>query len=185
MNQMTVDNTLLLIIDIQTKLVPAMPDATDYLNNVTFLLKGLADLPIKKVVTEQYPKGLGSTVSELTPYLKNTPVYAKTCFNACLPEVLAHLTDSIRHVAIIGMETSICVEQTAHQLLADYPTIQVHLIRDALIARSPREHEWALEQLQRDGASLISSETFLYRLIQDAKHPQFKALASLVKNRNK
>ncbi|RLK63699.1 isochorismatase family protein [Atopobacter sp. AH10] len=185
MSQMTVDNTLLLIIDIQSKLVRAMPQPKNYIENVLFLLKGLEDFPIKKIVTEQYPKGLGPTIEELSPFLKDAYVYPKTRFNACIKEVLNHLNDSIQHVVIIGMETSICIEQTAHQLLEDYPHLKVHLIRDAVTARSLKEHEWALSQLQTDGVSLISSETFLYRLISDAKNPSFKTIAQLVKNRGK
>ena len=161
-----------------------MPNPKDYLANVQFLLEALTYLPIQKIVTEQYPQGLGSTDKTLNPCLYNVPTYAKTQFNACIPEVLEHITDSIQHVVIIGMETSICVEQTAHQLLADYPKLQLNLIRDALIARNPIEHEWALNQLQADGATLLSSESFLYRLLADSTHPNFKAISRLVKKRH-
>lgn len=184
MTPMTLDNTLLLVIDIQEHFIPVMPNAKDFLTNVHFLLKALSPLPLETVVTEQYPKGLGKTIEELQPYLKDAPVYSKTSFSACIPEVRAHLTDSIKHIAIVGMETPICVEQTVHQLLADYPKIQVHLIRDAITGRDLQDHEWALQQLQREGASIISIETFLYRLLGDAKSPYFKTIANLVKNRH-
>ncbi|EPH10829.1 isochorismatase family protein [Facklamia hominis] len=180
---MTCDNTLLIIIDIQEKLVATMPEADRYLANTQFLLKALSYLSVKTVVTEQYPKGLGATHADLIPYLKAAPCYAKTQFNACLPQVLDQIDDAIQHIVLIGMETSICVEQTAHQLLADYPQLEVHLIRDAVTARSLQEHEWALQQLRHDGTSIISSESFIYRLLADAKHPHFKEIIKLVKER--
>ncbi|AEA00475.1 MULTISPECIES: isochorismatase family protein [Aerococcus] len=183
MTAMTVDNTLVLVIDIQEKLVPAMHDSDTYLANLQFLLEGLNHLGVKKVVTEQYPQGLGATHPDIKSYLTEAPVYAKTRFNACIPEVLNHITPGIEHMVIIGMETPICVEQTAHQLLEDYPQVQVTLVRDAVTARSAQEHEWALSQLQADGATLLSSESLLYRLLEDAKNPHFKAISNLVKER--
>ncbi|KAA9241006.1 MULTISPECIES: isochorismatase family protein [Aerococcus] len=183
MTSMTVDNTLVLVIDIQEKLVPAMSDPDTYLANLRFLLEGLNHLGVKKLVTEQYPQGLGSTHPDIKSYLSDAPVYAKTRFNACIPEVVNHITPEIEHVVLIGMETPICVEQTAHQLLEDYPQVEVTLIRDALTARSAQEHEWALSQLQAEGARLLSSESLLYCLLEDAKNPHFKAISNLVKDR--
>ncbi|WP_195853404.1 isochorismatase family protein [Aerococcus urinae] len=184
MTSMTVDNTLVLVIDIQEKLVPAMSDPDTYLTNLQFLLEGLNHLGVKKVVTEQYPQGLGSTHPDIKSYLSDAPIYAKTRFNACIPEVINHITPEIDHVVIIGMETPICVEQTAHQLLEDHPQVEVTLVRDALTARSAQEHEWALSQLQTEGARLLSSESLLYCLLEDAKNPHFKAISNLVKDRH-
>ncbi|MCY3035603.1 MULTISPECIES: isochorismatase family protein [Aerococcus] len=183
MTSMTVDNTLVLVIDVQEKLVPAMHDSDTYLTKLQFLLEGLNHLGVKKVVTEQYPQGLGATHPAIKCSLSEAPVYTKTRFNACIPEVVNHITPVIEHVVIVGMETPICIEQTAHQLLDDYPQIQVTLVRDAVTARSAKEHEWALSQLQADGARLLSSESLLYYLLEDAKNPHFKAISNLVKER--
>jgi nicotinamidase-related amidase len=133
------------------------------------------------VVTEQYPKGLGATRAEIAAlWPPGTARFEKTSFSCWgVPELRAHVRGLARsQVIVAGIETHVCVSQTAHDLLAD--GLEVHLPRDAVSARFALEDEAGFAKMVGSGAVPTSVEAVLFEWLRDAKAPGFKALHRLV-----
>jgi nicotinamidase-related amidase len=180
---MSAGDTGLLVIDVQEKLVPLIPDANRLIRNIAFLLDGAKLLDIPAQCTEQYPRGLGPTVADLARRLPERP--DKTAFSSCaIPVVVDNFHRAARpRVVLTGIETHVCVLHTALDLLAlDF---RVYLAVDAVGARSPRDHDVALRRLEQAGAILTTSEMCLFEWLGGSKHPQFKAASQLIQERMK
>ena len=168
----------LLVVDIQEKLFGAMhPDGqANLLRNVPILAAAARELGVPVSVTEQYPKGLGRTLPGLQEELAGFPVFEKLTFAAT--EVGA-VTDRLRgvgrpQVVLSGMETHICVYQTALGLLAE--GFEVHVVADALAARFPSNHETGLDLMRAAGGLVTSTETVLFQWLERAGTDAFKKL---------
>jgi hypothetical protein len=137
-------------------------------------------LKIPHWATEQYPKGLGPTVPELAALYPHRP--AKTCFHClAVPELLEQLHGlSTRHVTLAGIETHVCIAQTALELLAK--GLRVQIPADAVASRSKMDWKYALRRLEHAGAVVTTTEAVLFEWIESADHPQFKAISRLVKD---
>jgi nicotinamidase-related amidase len=179
--QMSSGDTALLVIDLQEKLLPLIPDSATLLANTTFLLEvaRLLEMPIQ--ATEQYPKGLGPTVPQLLPLLPKR--LEKTGFSCCsLPEIARefHLGARIR-VLVAGIEAHVCVMQTVLDLLAiDF---RVYVPVDAVASRSKLDKDVALARLENAGAILTSTEACAFEWIGGSHHPRFKEISKLVQAR--
>jgi len=175
---------LLLIIDVQEKLVPAMDRAlvTSVVDTIQLLQQGAELLGLPLVVTEQYPPGLGHTVPELAG-AETSRVIAKTSFGCCGEAAFVdHLKVLSRNQVIVaGMEAHVCVYQTVLGLLER--GFEVHLVRDAVGSRRATDMTAGLENAARAGAVLTTAETVLFQLLRDSKAPEFKAVSALVKAR--
>lgn len=182
--KMSTADTGLLVIDVQDKLLAKIPAADALVRNVAFLVDGAKLLGIPIQATEQYPKGLGPTVSELAKRLPE-PRPDKTAFSCCaIPSVVESLRKAARpKVVLAGMETHVCVLQTALDLLAQ--GFRVYLPVDAVASRFAVDHEMALRRLEKAGAILTTSETVLFEWVGGAGSPQFKAVSQLVQERMK
>jgi nicotinamidase-related amidase len=181
--QMSAGDTALLVIDVQEKLMTKIPAGDQLVRNVAFLIDGARLLNLPVVATEQYPKGLGPTVSDLAKRLPERP--DKVAFSCC---AVPSLTDRLRaggrsKVVLAGIETHVCVLQTALDLLAQ--DFRVYLPRDAVASRYPLDHETALHRLERAGAVLTTAETCVFEWVGGANHPQFKQVSTLVQERMK
>ena len=173
------DNSVLVAIDIQDKLLVKIPTAAALVKNAGFMLDVAVVLEVPVRATEQYPKGLGLTTPEIARRLPAT-LPSKTTFSCCGAgtfleelEMLGH-----RNVVLIGMETHVCVAQTALDLLE--AGLHVFLPVDALAARSAIDHDVALRRLEQAGAVPTTTEAVAFEWMGDAKHPQFKAVSKLV-----
>ncbi|XP_041349042.1 isochorismatase domain-containing protein 1-like isoform X2 [Gigantopelta aegis] len=138
------------------------------------------DIPL--IVTEQYPKGLGSTVPELD--INNAvAVFPKTKFSMVLPEVEEKLkslcSGNVRHVVLFGIETHVCIQQTVIDLLDR--TYEVHVVADGCSSRSQMDRLFALQRFQHSGATVTTSEAVLLQLVGDKEHPKFKEIQGLIK----
>ncbi|GAA5801187.1 Isochorismatase-like protein [Helicostylum pulchrum] len=137
----------------------------------------LLDIPV--VVTEQYPKAFGPTVAELdiSDAAINIP---KTKFSMYLPEVVDVLKkNNTKSVLLLGIESHVCVLQTALELLEnDY---DVHVIADGVSSQNYPEIDIAIARMKSAGAIITTSESVLFQLVQDAKHEKFKGISGLVK----
>jgi nicotinamidase-related amidase len=177
------DNSVLLLIDVQDKLLAKIPTAAGLVRNAGFLLDvaGLLDVPVRS--TEQYPKGLGPTTAELARRLRQPPV-AKTAFSCCGAGTLLDELEMLRRpgVVLAGMETHVCVAQTALDLIE--AGLHVFLPVDALGARFAVDHDTALRRLERAGAELTTAEAVAFEWVADAAHPQFKAVSKLIIERS-
>jgi nicotinamidase-related amidase len=179
--QMSAADTGLLVIDVQEKLVPKIVDVEHMLRNIAFLLDvaRLLDLPVQ--CTEQYPKGLGSTVSQLAEKLPHRA--AKTAFSCCaVPSVVQVLHREARpKVLLCGIETHVCVLHTALDLLAlDF---RVYVAVDAVGSRYRIDHDIALRRLEHAGVILTTTEMCAFEWLGGSSHPQFKVVSKLIQER--
>jgi nicotinamidase-related amidase len=175
-------DSLLVVIDIQEKLLAKMPAGEMLVHNAGFLLDvaNLVNVPI--LATEQYPKGLGRTTLAIATRLP-MELPEKTAFSCCgAPGFLDELKSLGRpHIILVGMEGHVCVLQTALDLIESGFT--VFLPVDAIISRHTLDQEMAFRRLERAGAILTTVETIAFEWLENATHPQFKAVSRLVIDR--
>jgi isochorismate hydrolase len=173
------DSSVLVVIDVQDKLLVKIPTAATLVRNAAFLLDVAALLDIPLRATEQYPKGLGPTTAALARRL-SSPLPAKTSFSCCGADTFLEELEMLRrpNVVLVGMETHVCVSQTAFDLLA--AGLHVFLPVDALAARSAIDHDTAIRRLEQAGAVPTTAEAVAFEWVGDAAHPKFKALSALV-----
>jgi nicotinamidase-related amidase len=180
---MSAGDTALLVIDVQDKLLPLIPHRTSLVSNIAFLIDGARLLDIPVTATEQYPKGLGPTTAELAKRLPERP--DKTAFSCCaIPSVVEGFRRAARpKVLLAGIESHVCVLNTALDLLAlDF---RVYLAVDAVGSRFAIDHETALRRLERAGAIPTTAETAVFEWVGGASHPQFKTVSQLIQARMK
>ena len=181
MNVLDSENSLLLIIDVQENLVNAL-DKDIIVKRVSNLVKSAKLLEIPVVVTEQYPKGLGATVSVLKEDLPaDSKVFEKTSFNALLTEGLLEQLKSYnrKQIVICGIETHICVHQTAAALIRE--GFDVYVVKDACASRTKYEFKQGIELMSANGAKISCVEIVLFEWLKDAKNPHFKEIQALIK----
>ena len=171
----------LLVVDLQTKLVATIPTADGVISTTVRLIRGARALAIPVFATEQVPSKLGPTVPELAGLLPDP--LPKATFHAGGAKGLcaALAANPVRHVALVGIETHICVAQPALELLPRGYQVQVPV--DAVGSRFAVDHEVALRRLERAGVILTTAEATLFEWVETAEHPQFRAIAALVKER--
>ncbi len=173
----------LVVIDIQERLAQAMPDAAreQVVRNSTILLKAATLLNIPVAHTEQYPRGLGATLESIAQALPDDNWSGeKTGFSCCAANgFLARLQDAGNQVVLAGMETHVCVLQTAMELHAR--GFQVYVAEDATCSRFKQHHRNALQRLRQTGVVISNTESVLFEWLRDASHPQFKSIAALIR----
>lgn len=172
---------LLLVIDIQDRLLPVMQDGARVVRNTGILLKAAQALDLPSLITEQYPKGLGSTVAEVKAAAGDAPVISKMHFSAWSePDIRRHITKSGRpQVVIAGIEAHVCVLQTALGLAESGRHVAV--VTDAMSSRQADSVAMAQQRLVQAGISPITTEMCLFEWLGSAAHPQFKSLSALIK----
>lgn len=172
----------LLVIDVQPRLTQVMSDRKSLLKNCEILLKAATILSVPVTVTEQYPKGLGNTEPGLANiFPADTVPIEKTCFSSCSAnDFAASLSTADKQQLILcGIESHVCVLQTAMDLLArDY---QVFVVADAVDSRSKDNKRIALGRLQQAGVTLTTAESVLFEWLRDAKHEHFKDVSALIR----
>lgn len=174
------EKTVLMVIDIQERLVPALPDSLEVIKNTNTLITVSSKLNIPIIATEQYPKGLGKTVTEIDFTNKEVSVFEKMTFSGCTDEVLTALKQLGRKKIIItGMETHVCVFQTAKDLLAQ--GFQVFVVEDAVCSRTEQNYRNGLSLMSAMGAVVTNTETVFFDLIKKSGTPIFKELSKLIK----
>ncbi len=177
------EESVVVVIDVQDKLLRKIPQATNLVRNVGFLLDVARLLDIPCLATEQYPQGLGPTTAVLAQRLP-VPPRPKTMFSCCGAGTFLEELEMLRrpHVVITGMETHVCVSQTVLDLVR--AGLHVYVPVDAVAARGTIDHDVALRRLERAGAVLTTVETVAFEWIRDAVHPRFKEFSKLVIERS-
>lgn len=174
------DGTLLLVIDIQDRLARVMDEKEEVIRNSRILISAARELGFPSLVTEQYPRGLGRTVPELLELLDQELLFTKNSFTACTDQVREALDRLGRKkVLIAGMETHVCVFQTARDLLAD--GYQVFLASDAVTSRARFNYLNGLDLIRSMGAVITNTETAVFDLLKESGTPEFKAMSALIK----
>ena len=176
--------TLLLVVDIQPKLMVSVEEGERVTKNTVGLIKAFKayDLPI--IATEQYPKGLGRSDERILAELDDEKIFPKTSFNALIPEVLDFIKDKdIKNVVVTGAEGHICIYQTIRSLLD--LGINVFYVDDAIGSFTNELKDGAKASLRDMGAVLVNTELILFDLAIDSKDSNFKLISNLVKELRK
>jgi len=175
---MSADDTALLVVDVQGKLITLVPEHRRIIWNIRRLIDGAKVLGVAVSATEQYPKGLGPTVPELAERLGK--IEAKTDFSCCACRDLLSGWEAtgISRVLLAGIEAHVCIQQTAFDLLA--AGYRVYLAVDAIGARFDIDYQTALRRMDSAGATLTTTETALFEWCQRSGTPQFKQISALV-----
>lgn len=174
------EETVLMIIDIQERLVPAMPNGQKVMQNTNIIISISNKLNVPIIVTEQYPRGLGKTVSEVSDYFEGVSVYEKITFSGCTDEVITTIKRlGKKKIIIVGMETHVCVFQTVRDLLAH--GYQVFVVEDAVCSRTKENYLNGLMLMSAMGAVVTNTETVAFDLMKEAGTPLFRELSKLIK----
>lgn len=179
--RITAETALLSVIDVQERLTPHIYQYENVVSRIVRVVAGMHILHIPIMVNEQYKKGLGDTVEILQRHLTEAPTFEKVTFSSCDDEAaMAHLrAQQRRHIILCGIETHVCIMQTALDLLEG--GLQPVIICDAVGSRFTQDHETALQRLQQAGAMLTTSESLLFELCRSSNNPAFKLISQLVK----
>ena len=173
------DDSALLVVDVQAKLLPLIPGQQRLVWNIRRLIDGAKILGVPVAATEQYPQGLGGTAPELAQRLGAIP--SKTAFSCgeC-GEIFTEWRDKgIWKILVCGIETHVCVGQTVHDLLGE--GFRVYVAADAVAARGQFDHDIALRRMDSSGATLTTTEAALFEWCGAAGSPEFKQISQLVK----
>lgn len=178
-----VADSILVVIDVQERLCTAMDQQqlAALTAKIGILLDSAAELQLPVLATEQYVKGLGETLQELQQRMYGAPRLEKMTFSCCgcSDFVEAVRATGRRQIVITGMETHVCVLQTALELLdAGYT---VHLVQDAVMSRSDQNRLTALGIMQQAGAVITCTESVLFQWLKQAGTDSFRKLSKLVK----
>ncbi len=172
----------LLVIDVQEKLLPAIPVREQLIANCRKLIEAAKLFGVPVSATEQYPKGLGPTVPELRELVDGLAIPDKVCFSAaeCLGwGMAAEQADGRFQIVVAGMEAHVCVLQTVLDLLAC--GYQVFVAADAVASRDKLDWKFALRRLSASGAIITTTESVMFEWCAAAGSPEFKQLSNLVK----
>jgi len=176
-----VENTVLLVVDVQEKLVRVMSDRQVLIENLEKIIKGAQVLGIPILLTEQNLEGLGMTIPEVAHLLPDIQRIRKFSFSCCGSDRFIQTLKRVnrKQVLISGIETHVCVYQTAADLLNLGYEVQV--VTDAVSSRTAENRHIGLERIKDAGAALTSTETALFELLRVAEGAKFKELLKIVK----
>ena len=179
--RITLDNTMALVIDYQERLMPPIGNKETLVSNSRILLAGLESLRAPLIISEQYPQKLGSTLPEIKEVAAGAKAYPKTAFSCWQDQALkqAIFECGRKNIILCGLETHICVLQTAVDLMdAGY---QVVYVADCLGSRRKHDHKLGLERLRQEGCLAATYESILFELTVGKDSPSFKTISNLVK----
>lgn len=171
--------SLLLIIDIQSKLAPYIHQASQVINTSRWLIEIARELNVTVRVTEQYPQGIGPTVAPLAQLLSNDEILQKMHFSATKEESIKnHLAELDRQqIIMLGTEAHVCCLQTAAGLLEQ--GYEVFMVEDGLGSRNPKDKELALERLKQAGAQIVSKEMVAFEWLEKAGTDTFRKISKV------
>ena len=172
---LTTAGAVLLLIDFQQRLVPAIHDGETVVARAVRLAEAAQLLGVPVCATEQYPAGLGHTVAELAGCPQN--VVTKTSFSGAADPTL--LPPAAREVVVAGVEAHVCVLQTVADLLGGEHRVVV--VADAVGSRDPANRDAALERMRAHGAEIVTSEMVLFEWLRDSTHPRFRDVQKLLR----
>lgn len=175
------NQSILLVIDIQDRLAPAVHDSQRTIRNTDILAQAAKRLGVPVFFTEQYPKGLGHTIGELAQHVTATNLLEKIHFS-CMGDVNAKalLKDRARaQVVITGMETHVCVLQSALELKE--AGFQPFIVQDAVASRTLENKQAGIERMRAAGLDIVTTEMVVFEWLNKAATDEFKELIKLIK----
>ena len=181
-NTLELTRSALAIIDMQEAFRSKIAEFTETATRIALMVQAAKLLNLPIIVTEQYPKGLGHTASEIKDVLPaSVEIIEKTTFSSCgvRPFEMQLEQTGAKQVIVCGIEAHICVLQTSLDLLER--GFGVFLLRDCITSRDSRNKEVALARLSQAGAIDSTLEMALFEMMRTADSPQFKAIQKLIK----
>jgi nicotinamidase-related amidase len=179
--QLDKEEALVLIIDIQERLAPAMKEKDKVVKNCQHLIELAKMYNIPVVMTEQYPKGLGKTIPEIQSLLPDYKPIEKSSFSCCGQSSFpAEIKKTGRKKIIItGMETHVCVLQTVIDLMKH--GLAPHVVQDGVCSRSDENWKTGIEFMRDAGAVITCTETVLFQLLKGSGTEEFKKISQRIK----
>jgi len=181
---MNCDDTALVVVDVQEKLIPHIQHSEELVWNVGRLIEGASILGVPLFFTEQYPKGLGSTISALGAQAPDAPVFEKTMFSCreCSGLFEKLKSSNISKVLLVGIEAHVCVMQSALDFIA--AGYDVYVCIDAAGSRFEEDGMTAMQRMETSGVSLVSCEMALFEWCTKAGSAEFKQISKLVQEQS-
>lgn len=175
------EDSILVLVDCQERLWPAIHASEDLTRRLGILLEAATLLRIPVLLTEQNPTGLGHTIAPLRSKAKDAPVITKLSFSCCRDVQFREAIRSLGRTTLVlaGVETHICVLQTAHDALAEGYTVQV--LADGCGSRAPEMRQLGLSRMERAGAVISSIESALFEWMVRSDHAEFRSVSRLLK----
>ncbi len=175
------ENTALIIIDIQEKLLNVMKDKEKIVSNTVKLIKGCKILNIPIYFTEQYPKGIGPTHKEILDLLENSKRYEKDAFSIIfVQELIKELRDeNVSNLILCGIESHVCVMQSALDL--DSAGFHVYVIGNAISSRKEEDYLFAIRRFVTSNIQVITYEMALFEMLERSGTEAFKQISSIIK----
>ena len=175
-----IKNTALIIIDVQEKLISVIPNSDDLIMNILKISEACDFLNVSKYITEQNPEKLGNTVKEIIKGNELSNI-SKMSFSCAESEDLIKKLKSrkIVNILLVGIETHICILQSAFDLYRIGFNVQV--IADSVMSRKRIDHEIAIKRISHSGIQVTTTETAIFELCKTARHPKFRELSRIVK----
>jgi nicotinamidase-related amidase len=177
---MSKDRSRLLLIDMQERIVPVIHEHESLTKNCQILLQAADLFNVPVTATEQYPKGLGSTIEALQEWISEPPEKSEfSCLNALTWADRGHGEESRFQVAVCGIESHVCVLQTVLDLLSQ--GFRVYVVADAVSSRNPSDKEFALRRMEASGATITTTESTIFEWCERSDSPEFKQISRLIK----
>lgn len=174
-------NCALLVCDMQEKFRPAILHFDEIVKNTSRLVDSCKLLGVPIMATEQYPKGLGPTVSEIGLMSLGIMPVSKTCFTMAVPQIIDQLKTKhpqVDTVILCGVEAHVCIQATTIDFLER--SFSVHVVVDCSSSRSVVDRMFAFDRIKEMGAFLNTAESVILNLAGDSRHPQFKNLQKII-----
>lgn len=170
--------SVLLVVDFQSRLMPAIADGEQAVANAKRLLGAAKLLDVPVIYTEQNPRGLGATVPDIAPE-PPAKVVSKMTFDAWRAPDLQGAAPPSAEFVVTGCEAHVCVLQTVLGLREAGRAVKV--VRDAIGSRRPESKEAALARMERHGAEIVTTEMVAFEWLGSAEHPRFREVMTLIK----
>jgi nicotinamidase-related amidase len=176
-----IQHCCLTVVDVQGKLAQLMHGRDALFKNIQILIQAAKILEIPILWCQQCPDALGPTIPEIAQFLASIEPINKAAFSCCGAEQFhAGLKELGRNqVLLCGIETHVCIYQTAVDLLRQH--FNVYVIADAVSSRTLENKQIALNRLAAEGVKISSTEMVLFELLKTAEHPKFRQIARLIK----
>ena len=180
-NILDAERAALLVVDVQEAFRSVIPEFELLASRISIAVRGFQTIGLPIFVTEQYPKGLGRTAEEILLALPDDfPIIEKTAFSSCSLGLVDIFREArISQVVICGLETHVCVNQTAHDLLD--VGFQIHLLTDAVASRFEHDRAAGIAKMTNSGVLASSVEMALFELLKDSSHEKFNSIQQLIK----
>jgi len=175
------NQTVLVVIDVQSKLLPVIYDYPALVENIKKVIQGAQILGIPVVLTEQYPEGLGLTVDEIRETLSEYNPIEKMSFSCCGEENFIEKIKQLNRnkILVCGIEAHVCIYQTCMDLLSE--GYEVHLLVDAISSRKKENRDLTVEKLHIGGVQITSVEMALFEILKEASVNEFRKISKIIK----